>query len=144
MATDLVITGADETYQLKTTANITCSSDLTVETIRWLNNSANGQELFSNSGQQQLLLPIERVSSFHANTTYTCVLMVNLSTGLLMLNKTITLQVEGTFVHYCAKINQSLFTDVRVNSNAASMFVPILTVARTVSSGGEACMQQGH
>ena len=50
---------------------ITCSSDLAVQTIRWLNGS--GQELFKNNvGQQQLNLTIDSVGLELDNTMYTC------------------------------------------------------------------------
>ena len=82
MVSDLVITGNERPNQISSSANISCSSDLAVQTIRWLNNSDNGQELFSNSGQQQLLLPMERVTSSLANTMYTCEVQVLLATGV--------------------------------------------------------------
>ena len=76
-------------YQIGSSANISCSSDLSVRTIRWLNNSDNGRELFSNSGQQQLLLPIERVTSSLANTMYTCEVQVMLATGMEVVQESI-------------------------------------------------------
>ena len=66
------IIGNEEAHQIGSSVSISCSSDLAVQTIRWLNNSDNGQELFSNSGQQQLLFPIESVPPTLANTNYTC------------------------------------------------------------------------
>ena len=91
-----IVTGNERPHQIRSSVNITCSSDLAVQTIRWLNNSANGQELFSNSGQQQLLLPIERVTSSLANTMYTCEVEVRLATGVVRVRETITIQDNGT------------------------------------------------
>ena len=89
-----MITGNERLHEIRQPANITCSSDLAVQTIRWLNNSANGQELSNNSGQQQLLLPIERVTSSLANTMYTCEVQVRLATGVAVLTENITLQIS--------------------------------------------------
>jgi hypothetical protein len=60
--------------------NFSCSSDLTVQTIRWLNNSDNGTVLFSNLGKQELSLAIEEVKIFLDNTMYTCEVEVLLAT----------------------------------------------------------------
>ena len=79
MLSGVVITGNERPHQISSSVNISCSSDLAVQTIRWLNNSDNEQELFSNSGWQQLRLPIERVGSFLANTMYTCEVRVMLA-----------------------------------------------------------------
>ena len=100
LSIDTVITGNKRLHEIRQPANITCSSDLAVQTIQWLNNSANGQELFSNSGQQQLLLPIERVTSSLANTMYTCEVQVRLATGVLRtVRGTITFQVNRKAIH---------------------------------------------
>ena len=80
----IVISGNEGIHQINSSvAIITCSSDLAVQTIRWLNNS-NGQELISNSGQQQLqlLLPIESVTLNLDNTMYSCEVDVILATGV--------------------------------------------------------------
>ena len=92
----LVITGNERPHLISSSVDITCSSDLAVQTIRWLNNSDNGRELFSNSGQQQLVLPIERVTSSLANTMYTCEVRVVLASGVVrVVRNTITLQVNS-------------------------------------------------
>ena len=91
----MVITGNERPHQILSPANITCSSDLAVETIRWLNNSDNGQELYSSSGQQQLLLPIESVTSSLANTMYACEVQVLLTNGVEVIGRNITLRVRG-------------------------------------------------
>ena len=91
----MVITGNERPHQISSSANISCSSDLTVQTIRWLNNSDNKQELFSNSGEQQLLLLIERVTSSLANTMYACEVRVLLTNGVGVVRKNITLHVRG-------------------------------------------------
>ena len=85
----ILITGNESPHQIGSSVNITCSSDLSVQTIQWLNDSDNGQELFSNSGQQQLLLPIERVTSSLANTMYTCEVQVMLATGMEVVRESI-------------------------------------------------------
>ena len=91
-----MISGNESPRQIGSSVNITCSSDLSVQTIRWLNDSDNGRELFSNSGQQQLLLPIERVTSSLANTMYTCEVQVMLATGRIeVFQQTIMIQVHS-------------------------------------------------
>ena len=82
-------------HQINSSVTITCSSDLAVQTIRWLNNSDNGQELISNSGQQPLLLPIESVTLNLGNTMYTCEVQVLLATGVETIQETITFQVDS-------------------------------------------------
>ena len=82
------ITGNEEAHQINSSVSISCSSDLPVQTIRWLN---NGQQLFNNSGQQQLLLQIESSPALN-NTEYIC--EVTLETGRV-LQRTITVQVNG-------------------------------------------------
>ena len=62
-----------------------------MQTIRWLNNSNNGQRLFNNSGQQQLLLQIESSPALN-NTEYIC--KVTLETGQVVQKATIV-QVNG-------------------------------------------------
>ena len=85
-------------HQIDSSVAITCSSDLAVQTIRWLNNSDNGQELISNSGQQQLLLPIESVTLNLDNTMYTCEVQVILATGVETVQEIITFRVTSKFV----------------------------------------------
>ena len=82
-------------HQISSSVNITCSSDLAVQTIRWLNNSDNGQELISNSGQQQLLLPIESVTLNLDNTMYTCEVQVMLATGVETVQNRTTFHVNS-------------------------------------------------
>ena len=82
-------------HQIDSSVTITCSSDLAVQTIRWLNNSDNGQELISNSGQQQLLLPIESVTLNLDNTMYTCEVEVMLATGVETVQEMTTFRVNG-------------------------------------------------
>ena len=89
-----MITGNDRPYHIQSSVNITCSSDLAVQTIRWLNNSDKGQTLFNNSGQQQLVLPIDRVTSSLANTTYMCEVKVSLGAGVEFIQENITFRVN--------------------------------------------------
>ena len=93
-------------HQINSSVTITCSSDLAVQTIRWLSNSDNGQELISNSGQQQLLLQIESVTLSLNNTMYTCEVQVLLATGVENIQENITFQVNGmTIPHVIANRN---------------------------------------
>ena len=66
----IIITGNEDIHNIGSSVNIICFSDMAVQTIQWLN---NGQELFSNSGQQQLLLQIDCV---HLTQMYTCEVML--------------------------------------------------------------------
>ena len=79
----IVISGNEEMHQINSSVTITCSSDLAVQTIRWLNNSDNGQVLIRISGQQQLLLSIESVTLNLDNTIYTCEVQVMLATDAI-------------------------------------------------------------
>ena len=108
------IIGNDMPHQIASPVNLTCSSDLAVQTIRWLNNSDNGTELFNNSGQQQLLLPIERVTSSLASTMYTCEMQVMLATGVEVVREMIVFEVNGKLktVDMCIQ-----FTDLLVQMN---------------------------
>ena len=82
-------------HQINSSVAITCSSDLAVQTIRWLNNSDNGQELISNSGQQQLLLPIESATLNLNNTIYTCEVQVMLANRVQTVRDITTFQVNS-------------------------------------------------
>ena len=90
------VTGNKEAHQIGSSVNISCFSDLAVQSIRWLNNSDNGQELFSNSGQQQLLLQIGSVSSTLNNTEYICKVVL---VGTGEFQKTIHFQVNSNDPH---------------------------------------------
>ena len=91
----IVISGNEEMHHIQSSVAITCSSDLAVQTIRWLNNSDNGRELISNSGQQQLLLPIESVTLNLDSTMYTCEVQVMLATGVETVQEMTTFQVNS-------------------------------------------------
>ena len=82
-------------HLIDSSVTITCSSVLAVQTIRWLNNSDNGQELISNSGQQQLLLPIESVTLNLDNTMYTCEVQVMLATSVETVQEMTTFRVNS-------------------------------------------------
>ena len=88
----VVISGNEGTHHISSSVNITCSSDLAVQTIRWLN---NGQVLITNSGQQQLLLLIKRVTFNHDNTVYTCEVQVMLATGIEKIQEMTTFRVNS-------------------------------------------------
>ena len=91
----ILIFGNEEMHQINSSVTITCSSDLAVQTIRWLNNSDDGKELISHSGQQQLLLPIESVTLNLDNTMYTCEVQVRLATRVETVQEMITLRVSS-------------------------------------------------
>ena len=93
----IVITGNERPHQIQSSLNLTCSSDLAVQRIRWLNNSDNRRELFRNSGQQQLLLPIERVTSSLDNTMYTCEVHLLLASGVRVVRENITFRVISMY-----------------------------------------------
>jgi hypothetical protein len=85
----------EQPHQVQSSANFSCSSDLEVQTIQWLNNSDNGRELFSATRQQQLLLSIEGITSSLVNTMYTC--EVRVAVARLPIRQTITIRVIGKF-----------------------------------------------
>ena len=91
----IIISGNEEMHHINSSVTITCSSDLAVQTIRWLNDSDNGQELIRNSGQQQLLLPIESATLNLDNTMYTCEVQVLLATEVETIQEMITFEVNG-------------------------------------------------
>ena len=93
--TDIVVSANESPYEIGSSSNITCSSDLSLQTIQWLNNSDDGRELFNNSGQQQLLLQIERVTSSLNNTMYTCEVQLMLAIGVVVVQENITVLVDG-------------------------------------------------
>ena len=93
--TGTVISGNEEMHQINSSVTITCSSDLAVQTIQWLNNSDNQQVLISNSGQQPLLLPIESATLNLNNTTYTCEVQVLLATGVETVQEMTTFRVNS-------------------------------------------------
>ena len=89
--TAILISGNEEPHNLTSTVVITCSSDLAVQTIRWLNES--GQEQFGNVGQQQLNLTIDSVGLELDSTNYTCEVT---ATGITtILSETIIFRVDG-------------------------------------------------
>ena len=91
----VVISGNEGMHHISSSVTITCSSDLAVQTIRWLNNSDNGQLLITNSGRQQLLLSIESVTFNHDNTVYTCEVQVMLATGVETIQEMTTFRVDS-------------------------------------------------
>ena len=101
---DILISGNEEPHDLSSTVNITCSSDLDVQTIRWLNGS--GQELTNNAGQQQLVLTIEEVKAELNNTMYRCEVSVLLANGQNTLTEDIIFIVSGKYVYNHARDNR--------------------------------------
>ena len=78
--TEIEISGNQSTYQLGSSYRITCSSDLTVQSIQWLNTSDNGEILTSNTGEQQLVLELDDITAAINNTTCTCEVTLALQT----------------------------------------------------------------
>ena len=91
LSLDILISGNEMLHTPSSSATITCSSDLAVQTIRWLNES--GQELFENVGQQQLNLTIDSVGLELDNTMYTC--EVTASGITTIITETITFRVNS-------------------------------------------------
>ena len=90
---EIEISGNQSTYQLGSSHRITCSSDLTVQSIQWLNTSNNGEILTSNTGEQQLVLEIGDITASINNTMYTCETTLTLQTTPVV--ETIHLVVSG-------------------------------------------------
>ena len=87
------ISGNQNTYQLGSSHRIICSSDLTVQSIQWLNASDNGKILTSNTGEQHLVLELNDLTASINNTIYTCVVTLTLQTTPVV--ETIHLIVSG-------------------------------------------------
>ena len=81
---EIEISGNQSIYQLGSSHRITCSSDLTVQSIQWLDTSDNGEILTSNTGEQQLVLEIDDITAAINNTMYTCEVTLTLQTTLVM------------------------------------------------------------
>ena len=78
---EIKISVNQSTYQLQSSSHrITCSSDLTVQSIQWLNTSDNGEILTSNTGEQQLVLELDDITAAINNTNYTCEVTLTLQT----------------------------------------------------------------
>ena len=100
---DILISGNEEPHGLSSTVNFTCSSDLAVQTILWLD--GEGQELTNNMAQQQLVLTIEEVSEELNNTMYMCEVTVLLANGQNTLMEDIIFIVSGKYVYNHARDN---------------------------------------
>ena len=91
---EIEISGNQSTYQLGSSSHrITCSSDLTVQSIQWQNTSDNGEILTSNTGEQQLVLELDDITAAINNTMYTCEVTLTLQTTPVV--DTIHLFVSG-------------------------------------------------
>ena len=119
----IVISGNERIHQINSSVAITCSSDLAVQTIRWLNNSDNGQELISNSGQQQLLLPIESVTSNLDSTMYTCEMQVVLATVVETVQVMFTFQATSKSVCFHNRKHSSYGYFVQINLLLVSLLL---------------------
>ena len=94
---DILVTGSAEYYSLNAPVAITCSSDLDVSTIRWLNTTDDGQDdvLMSSDSAQLLGLPIDTVELQLNNTMYTCEVTVTLATGPATIRETVRIIIGG-------------------------------------------------
>ena len=90
---EIDISGYQSTYQLGSSHRITCLSDLTAQSIQWLNTSNNGEMLTSNTGEQQLVLELDEITASINNTMYTCEVTLTLQTTPVV--ETIHLVVSG-------------------------------------------------
>jgi hypothetical protein len=107
-ATGVSISGNNGVYQVRSSATLTCSSDLAVQTIRWLR---NGREVSRNSGQQQLPLVIVVDTLDLANASYTCEVQAMLATGSGVVTETTIFRVNTSKCVY----GYLSFTFSRVN-----------------------------
>ena len=76
---------------LSTSVSISCSSDLAVQTMQWLD--SEGHVVSNSSGQQQL----ELVTADNDGTTYTCEVRVMLASGVATITETINCKNCDTF-----------------------------------------------
>ena len=90
---EIEISGNQSTYQLGSSHRITCSSNLTVQSIQWMNTSDNGEILTSNTGEQQLVLELDNITAAINNTNYTCEVTLTLQTTPVV--ETIHLLISG-------------------------------------------------
>ena len=84
--------------------NITCSSDLDVQYIRWLNLSNGGEELYRNDAQQSLTFPIQSVGQELNNTRYICEVRVELATKFTNISQNITFKIDGKCLKFTTAI----------------------------------------
>ena len=82
-------------YRLGSSISVICSSNLTVQSIRWLSASSNNETiLLDNSSVQKLVLTIDRTTTAINNTMYTCEINVNLSSSVTSINESFSLLVD--------------------------------------------------
>ena len=90
---EIEISGNQSTYQLGSSHRITCSSNLTVQSIKWLNTFDNREIFTTNTGEQQLVLELDNITAAINNTMYTCEVTLTLQTTPVV--ETIHLVVSG-------------------------------------------------
>ena len=100
--TEIEMSGNQSIFQLGSSHRITCSSDLTVQSIQWLNTSDNGEILTSNTGEQQLVLELDDITAAINNTMYTCEVTLTLQTTPVV--ETIHLLVSGKDLYFFYKV----------------------------------------
>ena len=90
----IVISGNEGLHRLNSSVNITCSSDLDVQNIQWLN-LTNSRAEIGRIDEQSLTLTIRNVTSELNTAMYICEARVRLATGLTTIMQTITFNVES-------------------------------------------------
>ena len=132
--TDILISGDEEPLEIESSVNYTCSSDLNVLSIQWLDSSDNGTVLYNNSGRQELVIPIMEVTRSLHNTKYTCEVEVMLATGVIKLQATITVQVLGKIklrneqtneceFYFCMQVEQQQVTVHAISKQSLTSIV---------------------
>ena len=100
-ASDILISGNRRVYVLGSSVSVTCSSNLTVQSIRWLNVFNNRQVIStSGPGEQQLVLEISRANIAINDTVYSCEVTLLPPINTRVLNETFTLRVSSKSHNY--------------------------------------------
>ena len=88
-------------YELGSSINVTCSSDLTVQLIRWLNMSNDMAIIGTGEQQQQLFLEINRATTDINNTMYLCEVTIVLPNDTTInITEMFTLEVSSKSIYY--------------------------------------------
>ena len=98
---DILISGIRRVYVLGSAISVTCSSNLTVQYIQWLNVSNNRQVISTSvPGEQQLVLEISRATIAINDTVYSCEVTILPPINTRVLNETFTLRVSSKSHNY--------------------------------------------
>ena len=83
-------------YQLRSSALVTCFSNLSVASIIWRRSNGNFQQ--NSSGQQQLVLDTS-INFSDNNTVYTCEVTILLPTGnTVVTTEGFTVNIDGQYL----------------------------------------------